>query len=341
MIIAGRIYILLMFICILTAPDPAFSRDLEDGLYAKFDTTRGEILAVLYYRQVPLTVINFVGLAEGKIAANHGPLKKFYDGLIFHRVIKDFMIQGGDPTGTGMGGPGYQFTDEFSDELKHDSAGILSMANSGPGTNGSQFFITHKATPWLDQKHAVFGKVIEGREVVGKIEQGDKINTVTIIRVGEDAKGFVTDQASFNAAFTKLKQAGELLAAKAYARFETEMFLRYPNAEKTMTGLMYVRLNEGSGDRPLPGKKVIVHYKGMLKDGSIFDSSYDRGEPIEISAGTGQVIKGWDEALLEMKKGEKRILLIPYPLAYGERGYPGVIPPETDLIFELELLDIR
>jgi len=340
MFIAGRNLVLFVVACILAVPCLVFSRDLEDGLYARFDTTKGEILAVLYYQQVPLTVINFVGLAEGKIAANQGPLKKFYDGLIFHRVIKDFMIQGGDPTGSGMGGPGYKFPDEFAPELKHDSAGIISMANSGPGTNGSQFFITHKATPWLDGKHSVFGKVIEGRDVVDKIEKGDKINTISIIRVGEQAKAFKTDQESFDAELNKLIQASEDQAVKSYAKFETEMYFRYPDAKKTSSGLMYVLLNEGSGGSPLPGEKAIVHYKGMFKDGSIFDSSYDRGEPIEITAGTGQVIKGWDEALLEMKKGEKRILLIPYTLAYGEQGYPGVIPPRADLIFELELMEI-
>ena len=209
MIIAKRIFILFTFICIFMTPYPAFSRDLEDGLYAKMNTTKGEILAVLYYQKAPLTVINFAGLADGKIAANQGPLKKFYDGIVFHRVIKDFMIQGGDPTGTGMGGPGYKFPDEVIPELKHDSAGILSMANSGPGTNGSQFFITHKATPWLEGKHTVFGKVLEGQEVVNKIEKGDKINTITIIRVGEDAKNFKTDQESFDAALKKLKQDGK------------------------------------------------------------------------------------------------------------------------------------
>jgi peptidylprolyl isomerase len=205
----GRMFILFTIISILSISAPAFSKDLKDGLYAKISTTKGEILAILYYQQAPLTVINFAGLTEGKIAANQGPLKKFYDGIVFHRVIKDFMIQGGDPTGTGMGGPGYKFPDEFVAELKHDSAGILSMANSGPGTNGSQFFITHKATPWLDGKHTVFGKVIEGQDVVNKIEQGDKINTITIIRVGEDAKKFKTDQESFDAALKKPKQAGK------------------------------------------------------------------------------------------------------------------------------------
>ena len=204
-----KILIIFIFLCLLLIPGLVFSedlsKDLKEGLYAQFDTSKGQIIAVLYYKQVPITVINFAGLALGTIASNQNSSKKYYDGLIFHRVIKDFMIQGGDPTGSGRGGPGYKFPDEFVGELKHDSPGILSMANAGPGTNGSQFFITHIATPWLDNKHTIFGKVIKGQDVVNKIEQGDKINTLTIIRIGEDAKAFKTDQASFDAALNKIK----------------------------------------------------------------------------------------------------------------------------------------
>ena len=188
-------------------PCLGFSDDLKEGVYAQFDTTQGQIVAQLYYRQVPLTVINFAGLAQGTIATNQGAKKKYYDGLIFHRVIKDFMIQGGDPTGTGRGGPGYRFPDEFSDNLKHDAPGILSMANAGSGTNGSQFFITHRATPWLDNKHTVFGKVVKGQAVVDKIEKGDKILTLTILRIGADALAFKTDQAAFDNALSRMKSS--------------------------------------------------------------------------------------------------------------------------------------
>ncbi|MDM8535652.1 peptidylprolyl isomerase [Desulfobacterales bacterium HSG17] len=196
-----KIITVLSFLLIL--PGTAFSEDLAKGLYAQFDTTRGKITVRLYYKQVPMTVINFAGLAQGTIDSNQKSGKKYYDGLVFHRVIKDFMIQGGDPTGTGRGGPGYQFADEFVAELKHDSPGILSMANAGPGTNGSQFFITHKATPWLNNKHTVFGKVIEGMDVVNKIEKGDKIITLKIIRIGKEAEAFKTDKISFDAALKK------------------------------------------------------------------------------------------------------------------------------------------
>ena len=345
MISMRRIFVISVLFFLVLLPCLAFSEDLsrdikEDGIYAQFDTDKGQILAVLYYKRVPLTIINFAGLAEGTITSSQGAKKKYYDGLVFHRVIKDFMIQGGDPQGTGSGGPGYTFPDEFVDSLKHDSAGVLSMANAGPGTNGSQFFITHKATPWLDNKHTVFGKVIKGRDVVNKIEKGDKINTLTIIRVGEDAKAFKTDQASFDAALNGIKTKKEVAAKKHLARFETEMYLRYPKAQKTESGLMYVQTKKGSGPSPEPGAKVTVHYKGMFKDGKVFDSSFDRGKPIEFAVGKGQVIKGWDTALLAMKKGEKRILLIPYTLAYGEKGFR-IIPPKADLIFDVELIDFK
>ncbi len=336
-----QISILFTIILSMIIVNTGFSEELKDGLYAKFNTNKGPIVVQLYFEEVPLTVINFAGLAQGSISTPEGKLKKYYDGLIFHRVIKDFMIQGGDPRGTGTGGPGYKFPDEFSDKLKHDSPGILSMANSGPGTNGSQFFITHKATPWLDNKHTVFGKVVQGQDVVNIIEKGDKINTLTILRVGEKANNFKTDQKSFDNEMAKLEAKEVLEIKKLSAKFETEMYLRYPKATKTKSGLMYVITKEGEGPSPKAGNSVLVHYNGKFKDGKMFDSSYDRGKPVKFSAGVGQVIKGWDEALVMMKKGEKRTLMIPYHLAYGEKGYPGAIPPKADLIFEVEMIDFK
>ena len=174
---------------------------MQDGMYARFDTTQGEIVVRLFHDRVPLTVGNFVGLAEGT-RTWRGPDGKerqtpFYDGLLFHRVIADFMIQGGCPEGRGTGGPGYRFADEIDPGLKHSKPGMLSMANAGPNTNGSQFFITHVETPWLDGKHAVFGEVVEGQDVVNKIVKGDTIKTVKILRVGEKAKGFKGDEEQF------------------------------------------------------------------------------------------------------------------------------------------------
>lgn len=179
-------------------PMPADDAGLPDGVYARLRTSRGEILCMLEFERTPLTVCNFVGLAEGNIEARTRPGRKFYDGLRFHRVIADFMIQGGCPIGNGTGGPGYRFRDEIVPGLRHAGPGILSMANSGPGTNGSQFFITHRATPWLDGKHTVFGRVVQGQDVVDAVRQGDTIETVEIVRIGEAAMAFTADQAMFD-----------------------------------------------------------------------------------------------------------------------------------------------
>ncbi len=330
-----------LFFIVLSMPCLGSASNLEPGMYARFETSKGQITAKLFYDKTPLTVINFAGLAQGTKDSNRGRGVKYFDGLIFHRVIKDFMIQGGDPQGSGKGGPGYTFADEFVKELKHDSPGILSMANAGPGTNGSQFFITHKATPWLDNKHTVFGKVIEGQDVVKKIKKGDKIISLAILRIGEVAEQFKTDQAAFDARIAAVKEEKATAQKKTRARFETEMLLRFPDAKKTKSGLMYVILKEGSGPTPTPGLTVTVHYKGMFKDGKVFDSSYKRGQPANLQVGVGRVIRGWDEGVLSMKKGEKRKLLIPFWLAYGERGYPGQIPPMSDLIFDVELLEFE
>lgn len=313
----------------------------EEGLYAVFNTSKGEIVIELFYRKVPLTVTNFVGLAEGTNESNKPKGTLFYDGLKFHRVIKDFMIQGGDPEGTGRGGPGYRFPDEFDPDLKHDGPGVLSMANSGPNTNGSQFFITHKATPWLDNKHSVFGKVVSGQDVVNRIEMNDILKTVRILRIGEDAKKFKADQASFEKLESTFK---ERIAEKQDGELDKQAALikeKWPNAEKTASGLMYVVIKEGDGPKPQKGQNVQAHYTGTLLNGRKFDSSRDRGTPIEFPVGMRRVIPGWDEAFLDMKKGEKRILIIPHSLAYGERGYPPTIPPKATLVFDVELVDFK
>jgi peptidyl-prolyl cis-trans isomerase A (cyclophilin A) len=163
----------------------------EEGLFAEIVTSKGSIFIELAFEKVPMTVANFVGLAEGVIENNSKEIgTPYYDGIIFHRVIPNFMIQGGDPTGTGMGGPGYKFRDEIDPSLRHDRAGVLSMANAGPSTNGSQFFITHNETPWLDGKHTVFGYVTKGQNIVDAIQQGVVIETIKITRKGKEAKAF-------------------------------------------------------------------------------------------------------------------------------------------------------
>ncbi len=314
---------------------------LKDGLYAKFDTTKGEIICMLEFEKTPLTVANFVGLAEGtkEIGGDAGTTgTKFYDGLTFHRVIPDFMIQGGCPLGTGTGGPGYTFPDEIDQTLKHTGPGILSMANAGPGTNGSQFFITHVPTPWLDGKHTVFGHVVSGQDVVNKIEQGDTINSVTILRLGDKAMAFKSDQAAFDTYLENISAHQREKEAEMLAQTKKEIEEKWPDAITTPTGLKYVVVAEGSGETPAKGANITAHYTGKLLNGEKFDSSYDRNQPIQFPVGNGRVIKGWDEAFLSMKKGEKRILIIPPHLGYGPSGR-GPIPPNATMVFDVELVD--
>jgi peptidylprolyl isomerase len=317
---------------------------LEDGLYAKFSTSKGDIVCVLEYEKTPLTVANFVGLADGTKDSNKSG-KPFYDGLIFHRVIPDFMIQGGCPSGNGTGGPGYSFADEFEPSLKHGGPGTLSMANSGPASNGSQFFITHVATSWLDNKHTVFGHVVNGQDVVDAVEKDDLLKSVTILRVGDGAKAFQSDQAAFealqaSAVAVAMERKGRA-AKEAVEKNKAILDEKFPNRETTESGLMYMVEEEGEGSSPVKGQTVSLHYTGSLLGGAKFDSSLDRGEPLKFPAGAGQVIKGMDEAVLAMKPGGKRSIIIPPHLGYGERGAGGVIPPNAFLVFDIELLTVE
>ena len=313
--------------------------DLSDGLYADIETSKGNIVMQLYFEQVPTTVSNFVALAEGNHPVVDEKLsgKPYYDGLKFHRVIENFMIQGGDPTGTGSGGPGYQFDDEFSPDLKHDGPGVLSMANAGPGTNGSQFFITHVETPWLDGKHSIFGKVTSGQDIVDKIEQEDIIKNVKIIRVGKSAKNF--DAPNIFEDYITNKSEADILNAEA----EQDAFKDITNGmTKTESGIYYNISEKGKGENAKPNDLLSVHYSLQLMDGSEIDSSFTRGAPIEFTCGVGQVIKGWDEAMQLLNKGSKARLVIPSELGYGSMGAGnGVIPPNATLIFDVELVDIK
>jgi peptidylprolyl isomerase len=326
-----------------TSPQKTKEENMQDGLYAKISTAKGDILLNLYYDKTPLTVINFVGLAEGTLTYG-GATKptgiRFYDGLKFHRVIKDFMIQGGCPLGTGTGGPGYTFADEFDPELRFTGPGVLAMANAGPGTNGSQFFITHVATPHLNGKHTIFGHVVEGQDVVDSIAQNDVIKSVEIIRVGEQAKNFKTDQDAFEQMQAKLKKGQGDTAADEKKKVIKMIKQKWPDAHFSNSGLYWVVNKEGAGDKPAPGTMISAHYTGrLLSNNKKFDSSYDRGEPLQFEVGVGRVIKGWDQALTNMRKGEKRTLIIPPELAYGSRGAGGVIPPDAWLVFDVELVD--
>ena len=311
----------------------------QDGIFAEFNTAKGKIVVELEYKKTPITVANFISLAEGNNPKADAKFKgkPYYNGLKFHRVIANFMIQGGCPNGTGTGDPGYKFDDEIVADLKHSGKGILSMANAGPATNGSQFFITHTATPHLDGRHTVFGHVVSGQEVVDKIAKDDVITSVKIIRVGKEAKKFNAEKVF--ADYFINKEAADKLAAEKQKEAKEKALKEFANAASTPSGLKYIVLQEGTGNKPVATSNVKVHYTGMFLDGKVFDSSVQRGETIDF--GLNQVIKGWTEGVQLMNEGSKYKFYIPSNLAYGERGAGGVIPPNADLIFEIELIKIN
>jgi len=337
---------------------------LQDGIYAKLTTSKGEILIKFHHELAPMTAGNFVALAEGNHpeAAAKFQGKPYFDGTLFHRVIPDFMIQGGDPDGTGSGGPGYRFPQEIVGALKHDKAGVVSMANAGPGTNGSQFFITHNATPHLDGGYNVFAQVLSGQEIVtaiGGVERmgSDRpvekvvLNHVEIIRVGGEAKKWDAGQA-----FLDGKQGVEDAKKAKAAAIEAEIDAAYPEATKTASGLRYIIETVGDGPKPEIGQVVRVNYSGYLMDGTLFDSSikeiaqeggtYDERrepyEPLPMQYGPmARVIEGWKEGIQLLNVGGKAKLIIPPYLGYGSRGAGGVIPPNASLVFDVELVRIE
>ena len=323
----------------MSATETVDAQSLGDGLFAQITTSRGDIIVRLEYQKTPLTVCNFVALAEGKMNTARG--RGYYDGLTFHRVISNFMIQGGCPLGNGRGGPGYSFPDEFDPTLRHDKPGTLSMANAGPGTNGSQFFITHTATPHLDDRHTVFGYVVQGQNVVNAIRQGDRIQRITIIRNGAQANAFIADQENFDRLLAQINAGNQRSQQAQRDAAIAKINADYPNTQQTASGIRYIILKEGTGGQPARGRNVSVHYKGKLLDGFVFDDSTLRGAPLEFNAGTGRVIPGWDEVVLDMRVGEKRLVIIPPELAYGNMEIEGVIPANSFLIFEMELVSVR
>lgn len=322
---------------------------------AKIYTSKGLIKVGLEFEKTPMTVANFVALADGSLDNLAKPKGvKFYDGQVFHRVEPNFMIQGGDPKGSdpkyaGTGNSGVFFPDEIVDGLIHDGPGVLSMANSGPNSNSCQFFITHTATQWLDGKHTVFGRVIEGQEVVNAIQIGDRIDSIRFDRNSEAAKGFMAPEVfktqkeilTQQANLEKQSQLNSLQGGPVYRAFEEYVKQVYPNAQKTASGLYYIKHTNTDGTQPLPGNIVKVHYKGTLTNKKVFDESYGRGNPIEFPIGKGQVIAGWDEGISLLRKGERATLIIPYYLAYGDEGMPGAIGPKETLIFDVELIDVK
>jgi FKBP-type peptidyl-prolyl cis-trans isomerase len=309
---------------------------MNNGIYAKFTTSKGDILVQLEHEKAPGTVGNFVALAEGNLEnAVKAQGTPYYNGLKFHRVIPDFMIQGGCPQGTGTGNPGYKFDDEFHPELKHDTPGKLAMANSGPATNGSQFYITHVPTPWLDGKHTVFGSVIEGQDVVDQVKQGSEMS-LEIVRVGDEAEGFNAVEA-----FRTFEGSRELRDAGEKAKKKELLDSVASGYDETTSGLRYKILQKGAGKQAVKGSGVSVHYKGQLLDGTVFDSSYKRKQPIDFNVGVGQVIAGWDEGIQLLQVGDKARFVVPSDLAYGSAGAGGVIPPNATLIFDVELMDVK
>ncbi len=312
-----------------------------EGLYAIISSNKGDIVLNLEFEKTPMTVANFVGLAKGELDNDEkGAGEPYYDGLKFHRVIDNFMVQGGCPKGSGVGGPGYNFPDEIHSDLTHSGPGILSMANAGPGTNGSQFFITHLETPWLDGKHTVFGNVVEGMDIVNQIAGGDLMKSVSIEAVGAKAEAFNAKDIFVSSLkkFIDEEQGNQESERQAMLDKYTKKF---PNADFQPSGLIKAITQEGTGEEAKEGQKVTVHYTGRLLDGSVFDSSLNRNEPFEFKLGAGMVITGWDEGVKGMKVGEKVTLVIPYHMAYGEGGYPPVIPAKATLEFDVELLKVK
>ncbi|MBP6040680.1 MAG: peptidylprolyl isomerase [Flavobacterium sp.] len=371
----------------LPAKKPAITQmanpKTTEGVFANILTTKGTIIVQLEYQKTPVTVANFVSLAEGKntyVTDEKLKGKPFYNGLKFHRVLKDFMIQGGDPAGNGSGGPGYAFKDEFTD-LKHNKGGILSMANSGPASNGSQFFITHKDTPWLDGVHTVFGHVTEGMDVVNKIEQNDLIIKITISRKGALASKFNAVKVFSDYYVNKVEEAKKQAAIEAENKAKQQAVQaenkriyieKYGNVIKekaaylaatkatattTASGLQFVLLKKGTDIKPVDGSTIYFKYAGYFEDGNVFDTNYEevaktfglfnqaradqngyQAFPFEAGKKTG-LIQGFIEGMGLMNIGDKILLFLPSKLAYGERGAGGVIPPNTSLVFELEITD--
>ena len=365
---------LLLNILIVSCQDK--HSDLEDGLFAEFKTTHGTMVAQLYYEKAPITVANFVALSEG----NHPDVqevfkgKPYYNGIIFHRVMDGFMIQGGDPLKTGKGGPGYQFIDEITN-LKHDKAGVLSIANSGPATNGSQFFITEAPTPWLDGLHTIFGQLVKGIEIqdsISNVKTGIAnrpitdvvINELNIIRKGEAAQLFDAPKTWGNKdkiqeklkIDEERKMELELRRMDSLAKLDIIKLEDYKKKSiKQKSGLKIYVIKQGRGIKPKNGKIVKLYADGYLTNGILFWSNnkqineihgqYDaekegRGfyDPIEMELSPDmQLIPGFKEAVYTMNVGDIIYCHIPSHLAYGSQSR-GLITPNSDLNFIIHMV---
>lgn len=333
-------------ICLTSCKDEY--ADLKDGLYAEIETSKGNIVLQLEYTKAPITVANFVTLAEGNNPFVTEDLKgkPFYDGTVFHRVEKGFVIQGGDPYGNGSGDPGYKFKDEITD-LKHDKAGVLAMANSGPNTNGCQFYITLSPTPNLDGGYSVFGHVVNGMDIVNSTAINDDIKQITIIRKGEDVK-------KFNA----VKVFSDYY--KSYKPIKAVKAEFFSNAKKSMTaspsGVAYTIIQPSNGAKPKNGDQLYIEYAGYLEDGTLFDTSspevakennkfiperaaQNGYSSLDFKVGFNDAVQGFAEAISYLKVGEKAIIFVPAHLAYGAEGAGNAVPPNANLFFEIEVKD--
>ena len=307
--------------------------NLDDGIYAHIQTNKGEITVELAYKKAPLTVTNFIALAEGTKQNIKGLGTPYYDGLSFHRVIDQFMIQGGDPNGDGTGGPGYMFADEFSD-LIHDEPGVLSMANSGPNTNGSQFFITHVPTPWLDGKHSVFGSVVKGMDVVNAIVQGDTIEMVKIERIGDEANEFIANEDSFNALVLKANEAIIAQQELRLQNFESYVVSNFPGAIQDELGYFTTITKKGNGSFASMGQIVTVDIALSANTGEVMRPP---GSPIPFPLGTGEIISIIETNVQKMTIGEERTAIATYESVFGNAP-SGNIPQDAFLIFDLVLI---
>ena len=345
---------------------------LPDGIYAKIETNKGNIFLELDYKRAPITVANFITLTEGNnsyLATAYKKNRPFYDGAKFYRVVKGFVIQTGDPEGTGFGDAGYHFKDEISDQI-FDKEGVLAMANNGPGTNSSQFFITRNPTPWLNGKHTVFGHVInEGMKVVNTIEQGDVVNSITILRKGEASKKFnaiktFDDYYIIESKNQKIQKINELQKEKKYYEKYGKTIVDKLNyfgnlnrkAKKTVSGLRYIITQKGNGKKPAKGTMVKVNYTVFSESGDLYETSLEnvaiafgkfnseraaqKGyQPIIFEVGKRDgILPGFTEGLDKMSYGDKAVLFIPSHLGYASGGAKNIIPPHTNLIFEIELI---
>ena len=307
--------------------------NLDDGIFAHIQTNKGEITVELAYKKAPLTVTNFIALAEGTKQSNKGLGTPYYDGLSFHRVIDQFMIQGGDPNGDGTGGPGYMFADEFSD-LIHDGPGVLSMANSGPNTNGSQFFITHVPTPWLDGKHSVLGSVVKGMDVVNAIVQGDTIEMVKIERIGDEANEFIANEDSFNALVLKANEAIIAQQELRLQNFESYVVSNFPGAIQDELGYFTTITKKGNGSFASMGQIVTVDIALSANTGEVMRPP---GSPIPFPLGTGEIISIIETNVQKMTIGEERTAIATYESVFGNAP-SGNIPQDAFLIFDLVLI---